>query len=125
MAKFARVTMAAILLTVAGTAVCEADSNPLLGNWKLSGPGWVDRSGHNACAGFPGLSFTATTQILYIAASKFQPAYQTPTTVHYLVNGNKVYVSSTESFGGAPSYIIDGPNKITSNDADHCSYDRK
>jgi hypothetical protein len=123
--KFAQVIAATVLLMAASTAMCEADSNPLLGNWVLSGPGAVDRSGFNACAGFPRLGFTATTQTLYIAASKFQPAYQTSTAVRYFVAGNKVYASSTPGLNGAPSYLILGANKIVSNDADHCAYDRK
>jgi hypothetical protein len=123
--KFARMTVAAILLTAAGTAMCEADGNPLIGDWVMSGPGHVDRDGFNWCAAIPRLGFTATTQTLYVAATKFRPASQSVATVHYLVSGNKVYVSSAPGFYGAPSYRIVGPGKMESEDAGHCSFDRK
>jgi hypothetical protein len=125
LAKFLRVAAAAILFTAATTAMCEADGNPLLGNWTLSGPGYVDRDGFNWCAPTPRLDFTPTSQTVYAAATKFRPAAQSTTPVHYLVSGNKVYVSSTASFYNAPSYLITGPNKMTSEDMGHCPYEKK
>ena len=123
--KFVRVTVAAILFAAAGTAMCEADSNPLIGNWVLSGPGYVDRDGNSWCTSIPRLTFTATTQTVYAAATKFKPAAQSTTAVHYLVNGNQVYVASEATFYGAPSYRIVGPNKMMSEDVGHCPFDRK
>lgn len=125
MARFLRITAAAILLTAAGTAMCEAESNPLLGNWVLSGPGYVDRDGNSWCTAIPRLDFTATSQTVYAAATKFRPAAQSTTAVHYLVSGNKVYISSTATFYNAPSYLITGPNKMTSEDVGHCPYEKK
>ena len=124
MARFARVTAAAMLLMTAGTA-CEAADNPLLGQWTLSGPGYVDRDGNSWCNSIPRLDFTATTQTVYAAATKFRPAAQSTTAVHYLVNGNQVYVASEPSFYGAPSYTIVGPGKMMSNDVGHCPFTKK
>ncbi len=124
MTRFAWTTAAAMLLTIASTA-CEADSNPLLGQWMLSGPGYVDRDGSSWCTYIPRLDFTATTQTIYAAATKFRPAAQSTAAVQYLVSGNKVYVSSTPSFYNAPSYTIVGPGKMMSDDVGHCPFTKK
>jgi hypothetical protein len=125
LARFGRVTAAAILLAAAGTAACEAESNPLLGNWMLSGPGYVDRDGNSWCTSIPRLDFTATAQTVYAAATKFKPAAQSTTAVHYMVSGNKVFVASEATFYGAPSYLIVGPGKMMSEDVGHCPYEKK
>jgi hypothetical protein len=117
--------MAAILLAAAGTAMCEAAGNPLLGNWMLSGPGYVDRDGNSWCTTIPRLEFTATAQTVYVAATKFRAAAQSTTAVKYLVSGNKVFVASEATFYGAPSYVIVGPNKMMSEDVGHCPYEKK
>ncbi len=113
-----------MLLMTAATA-CEADSNPLLGQWTLTGPGYVDRDGNSWCTSIPRLDFTATTQTVYAAAMKFRAASQSTTAVHYLVSGNKVYVASEATFYGAPSYTIVGPGKMMSDDVGHCPFSRK
>ncbi|HEX4293500.1 MAG TPA: hypothetical protein VHZ29_05150 [Rhizomicrobium sp.] len=123
--KFVRVTVAAILLMAAGTAMCEAESNPLLGNWMLSGPGYVDRDGNSWCTSIPRLNFTVTAETVYAAATKFRPAAQSTTAVHYLVSGNKVFVASAPTFYGAPSYVIVGPGKMMSEDVGHCPFEKK
>jgi hypothetical protein len=117
--------MAALVLTAAGSVVCRADSNPLIGNWVLSGPGYVDRDGNSWCTSIPRLTFTATAQTVYAAATKFKPAAQSTTPVHYLVNGSQVYVASEATFAGAPSYRITGPNKMESEDVGHCPFAKK
>ena len=104
---------------------CEAASNPLLGKWKLSGPGYVDRDGNSWCTATPMLEFTATAQTVYVAATKFRPAAQSTTQVTYLVSGNKVYASSTPSFYNAPSYLMVGPGKMMSQDIGHCPYQKQ
>ena len=71
-----------------------------------------------------GFHFDVADEV-YAAATKFRPAAQSTTAVHYLVSGNKVYVSSTASFYNAPSYLITGPNKMTSEDVGHCPYEKK
>lgn len=124
MGKFTYVTAAAMLLIAAGTA-CEAADNPLLGQWTLTGPGYVDRDGNSWCTSIPRLDFTATTQTVYAAATKFRPAAQSTTPVHYLVSGNQVFVASEATFYGAPSYTIVGPGKMMSNDVGHCPFQRK
>jgi hypothetical protein len=124
MTGFARVTVAAMLLMTVSTA-CQADSNPLLGQWMLTGPGYVDRDGNSWCNSIPRLDFTATTQTVYAAAMKFRPASQSTTAVHYLVSGNKVYVASEATFYGAPSYTIVGPGKMMSDDVGHCPFSKK
>lgn len=116
---------AAILFVIAGTSVCEAEINPLLGSWTLSGPGYVDRDGNDWCKTEPRMDFTATTQTIYTAATQFRPGAQSVTAVHYLVSGNKVYVASEATFAGAPSYTITGPGKMMSDDVGHCPYQRK
>lgn len=124
MTGFARVSAAAMLLMTVSTA-CQADSNPLLGQWMLSGPGYVDRDGNSWCTYIPRLDFTAATHSVYTAATKFRPAAQSTVAVHYLVNGNQVFVATEASFYGAPSYTIVGPGKMMSNDGGHCPYTKK
>ena len=122
--KFVRVTAAAIVF-MACTTMCDAADNPLIGNWVLSGPGYVDRDGNSWCTAIPRLDFTATSQTVYAAATKFRPAAQSTTAVHYLVSGNKVFVASEATFYGAPSYLIVGPNKMMSQDVGHCPFEKK
>jgi hypothetical protein len=71
------------------------------------------------------MDFTATTETVYAAATKFKPAAQSTTAVHYLINKNQVYVASEPTFYGAPSYTIVDPNKMMSNDVGHCPFSKK
>lgn len=124
MNMFVRLIVGAILTTATATC-CEAAGNPLIGIWKLSGPGYTDRDGNSWCTSMPRFDFTPTSETIYAAATKFRPAAQSTSAVTYLVSGNKVYVSTEPSFYNAPSYLIVGPNKMMSEDVGHCPYQKQ
>jgi hypothetical protein len=124
MVGFYRVTALTMLFMAGSILTCEAASNPLLGNWILTGPGYVDRDGNSWCTSIPRLEFTASTQSVYTAATKFRPAAHSTTAVRYLITGNKVFVASEPTFYNAPSYTILGPNKMMSDDVGHCPFQK-
>ena len=124
MKKALHVIGIATVLFIAGISVGRADSNPLLGTWKLTGPGFIDRDGNNYCDAIPQMVFAATTQTMFAAATKFKPAAQGTTNVFYLVSGEKIYVSSSQSFFNAPDYLILAPNKMQTDTIGHCIYQK-
>jgi hypothetical protein len=124
MTRTLRVAGLATALFLAGFSVSYADSNPLLGTWKLTGPGFIDRDGNNYCDAIPEMVFAPTTQTMFAAATKFRPAAQGTTNVFYLVSGDKVYVSSKQSFAGAPDYLILAPNRMQTDTIGHCIYQK-
>jgi hypothetical protein len=124
MIKLSQLTSVTVVLLVAGISASGAASNPLIGKWTLTGPGYIDRDGNNYCDALPEMDFTATTQTMFAAATKFRPAAQGSTPVFYLVSGNKVYVSATQGFFNAPDYIILAPNKMQTDTVGHCVYQK-
>jgi hypothetical protein len=125
--KVSRQIQLAIIVLATGLAAREAAAagNPLLGKWVAEPNGYVDRNGFAWCAVIPRMEFTTTTQTMYTAATKFRPAAQGTTQVHYLVSGNSVYVASMSTFVGAPKYTILGPNEVQSNDIGGCKFKRQ
>jgi hypothetical protein len=122
------IQLAAIVLATglaARAAAAAPAGNPLLGKWVAEPNGYVDRNGFAWCAAIPRMEFTPTAQTMYAAATKFRPAAQGTTQVHYLVSGNIVYVASMSTFVGAPKYTILGPNEIQTNDVGGCKYKRQ
>jgi hypothetical protein len=120
--RYASVVVAVLM---AGVSACGAASNPLLGKWKLTGPGYIDRDGNNYCDALPEMDFSATTQTMFAAATKFKPAAQGTTQVFYLVSGDKIYVSSTQSFFNAPDYLMLAGDKMQTDTIGHCIYQRE
>jgi hypothetical protein len=125
MTRALHVTGIATVLFLAGISVGYADSNPLLGTWKLTGPGYIDRNGNNYCEAIPEMTFAPTAQTMFAAATKFKPAAQGTTNVFYLVSGNKVYVSPKQSFFNAPDYLILTPSTMQTDTIGHCIYRRE
>lgn len=125
MIGLSRVASVTIAVLIAGISACGAASNPLLGKWKLTGPGYIDRDGNNYCDSIPEMQFTATAQTMFAAATKFKPAAQGTTQVQYLVSGNKIYVSSGPSFFNAPDYLILAGDKMETDTIGHCIYQRE
>jgi hypothetical protein len=125
MIRALRVTCLATVLFIAGISTGWADSNPLLGTWKLTGPGYIDRDGNNYCEAIPQMIFAPTSQTMFAAATKFKPAAQGTTNVFYLVSGDKVYVSSKQSFFGAPDFLILASNRMQTDTIGHCIYQKE
>ena len=120
MTKSLKIALAALCIT--GIGASAAPANPLLGRW-LAEPGPLDRSGFDTCAAVPALDFEPASQTMYTAAEKFRPAGKLTTQVIYFVAGNKIYVSSTPGFAGAPMYTLIGPGEVRDNSG--CKYRRR
>ena len=120
-----RLTIAAALSLLSGSACLAEADNPLIGKWKLTGIGFVDRDGNNYCDAVPEMAFTATTQIMFVAATKFRPAAQSTAKVTYLVSRAKIYVTSGRSFFNAPSYTMLTSTQVQSDAIGHCTYTKE
>jgi hypothetical protein len=117
--------VAALILMAATATVALAASNPLIGKWKFTGKGYVDREGHNWCGDVLEMQFTAKDQTRWSAATARAPAAKDTMTVNYLVNGAKVYVSSTQSFGSGMYWNFLTPKEIQDDTIGHCIFDKE
>lgn len=114
----------ALALLLSGCSARGQSSNPLLGKWKAEPNGFVGRDGFQYCKVIPEMDFAPASQTMYMAGTQFRPPAHGTTQVQYLVAGNKIYVSSTAGFAGAPMYTMLGPNEMQESAAGGCKYTR-
>ena len=115
---------AMMIVTMAATG-CNAAGNPLIGKWKYTGQGYVDREGTRYCGGVTKMLFTPTKLTRWNAANANHPASVDTQPVNYLVNGKKVYVSSAQSFGSGQYWTFLDSRKIQSDNMDQCVFARE
>ncbi|HEY5410065.1 MAG TPA: hypothetical protein VIJ94_04995 [Caulobacteraceae bacterium] len=116
---------ALMLASVVAPACSAAGANWLIGTWRYTGRGYVDREGHDWCAPTTEVIFTATAKTTINAATATTPAARGTTPVYYLATPKKVYVSATGAFGSGESWDRLGPNEMEDSTVGHCIFDRK
>jgi len=109
--------------------VLAAENNPLVGKWKFSGQGYVDRNGHNRCNVITELYFNKNGKTVITAPqTNFippRPRTRTTTPVYYAVYGNKIYVSGTNGRLAGPYFTMIDHNHMQDDTIGHCVYQRE
>lgn len=119
------VAFALAAMSLAGApGLRAADDNPLLGNWRYSGKGFVDSQGHDWCDLEGEWRFGRNDQTRMIAAGPDRPETKSTSPAYYAVYGNTIFVSSAEGVVGSPFTMLDHDH-MEDDKIGHCIYERK
>ena len=116
-------------LLVGSSALRAAKPNPLIGKWKFSGRGFVDRDGHNWCNLIVEIDFSRNSKTVITAAQTSfippRPGTRTTTPAFYAIYDKKIYVSGTDGLIEGPYFTMLDDNHMQDDTIGHCIYQRE